>query len=264
MNGARPLPRISVVTQVLNGAATVERTIRSVLDQNYPDLEYVVADGGSTDGTVEIIRRFEGRLARWWSEPDRGPPHAINNAFATTTGGVMAWLGADDLYLPGTLDVVGEIFSRFTDVRWLTSCFPSFADAGGRFAKTIYRPGYHPERLRREEMPLIQSESTFWRRDLWEEAGGRFDESLPYACDFDLWLRFFERTDLVGVMRPLALAGIHPEQGHKRPEARIEWNLYRGARFRRPLVRVPFRRYRTRVVFFNAARFEWELGTTCV
>src|ERR1044071_7135932 len=109
-------PKISIVTTSFNQAEWLEQCMRSVLDQNYPELEYFVMDGGSTDGSVDIIRKYADRLTGWVSEPDRGHMHALNKGFARATGDVLAWLNSDDKYCPWAFNVVGRIFSVLPEV----------------------------------------------------------------------------------------------------------------------------------------------------
>lgn len=215
------LPRIAVVTASLNRANYLEEAMRSVLDQGYPNLEYAVVDGGSTDGSVDIIRRYEDRLTYWVSEKDNGHFHALNKGFARTSGEVMAFINSDDKYCPWAFDVVGEIFAKFPQVQWLTSLFPIIWDSRGRATRCKYTPGFSRQGfLRGEYLPRpnayapywIQQESTFWRRSLWDKAGARVDESLRIAGDFELWARFFEHADLYGVMTPLGGFRVHGDQ----------------------------------------------------
>lgn len=216
------LPRISVVTPTFNRRTFLEHTLRSVLDQGYPNLEYIVVDGGSTDGSVDLIRSHEQRLAAWISEPDAGQYDAINKGFARSTGEVMAWINSDDLYTPWTLSVVGEIFASLPDVQWITSSNKLVADdqgravnGGGRWPRTC-RDGF----LKGENLAAgpwystdwIQQESTFWRRSLWEKAGGYVDASMKLAADFELWLRMFQHADIHCVPTPLALYRNHRGQ----------------------------------------------------
>src|SRR5260370_28877982 len=109
-------PRISIITPSFNQAEFVERTILSVLEQNYPNLEYIVVDGGSTDGSVDVIRRYQSRIAYWVSEKDRGQAHAINKGLQRATGDIIGYLNSDDYYLEGALARVADCFSREPDV----------------------------------------------------------------------------------------------------------------------------------------------------
>jgi len=204
-------PRISVVTPCLNDVATIEETIRSVLDQGYADLEYVIVDGGSTDGTVDVIRRYEGRLASWSSEPDRGHADALNKGFARTTGEIMGWLNADDVLHRGALRLLADVFGAFPDVEWLTAQPSHLSPDGAAVA------AYPPRRWSRlgfltGEHRYIQQESTFWRRSLWQRSGGQLDESYRLACDFELWARLFHHAQLFSTWGVVGAFRFRPDQ----------------------------------------------------
>jgi glycosyltransferase involved in cell wall biosynthesis len=206
------LPSISLITPSFNKADFLGATLQSVLNQAYPALEYGIVDGGSTDGTLDIIETAKGRLAFFVSEPDDGMYDALAKGFARSTGEIMGYLGADDLHMPWTLALVGEIFAAFPDVQWITSCFPLVADGQGRIVRARYLP---PPSRRRffqgANLPgfswrahgWIQQESTFWRRSLWEKAQG-IDRTLKLAGDFDLWCRFMKLAEPLSVETPLA------------------------------------------------------------
>ena len=189
------LPKISIVTPNFNGARHLEQTILSVLGQNYPALEYIVIDGGSTDGSMEIIRKYESRLAFWCSEPDEGMYHAILKGFRRSSGEVMAWLNADDMYHPGALSLAGHLFSTFRHMEWLTGCQTWF-DVEGRTVRSCPPRPWTKYDFYRGDYRWIQQESTFWTRRLWDLAGARLDTGLKYAGDFELWLRFFAHAPL--------------------------------------------------------------------
>jgi glycosyltransferase involved in cell wall biosynthesis len=218
--GGASWPRLSIVTPSYNQGRFLEQTIRSVLDQGYPNLEYFVLDGGSTDGSAEIVRRYADRLAGWTSEPDGGQFDAINKGFARATGEIMAWLNADDLYCPWTFETVARIFTDAPEVQWLTSQTLLHYDEqgallrnirGARHARTWFYRGWTLEN-RRGFKGWIPQEATFWRRTLWEQAGGRVDPVLRYAGDFELWARFWQHADLATTETPLAGFRVHAAQ----------------------------------------------------
>jgi glycosyltransferase involved in cell wall biosynthesis len=210
------LPRISIVTPSYNQAAFLRKTLVSVVSQNYPRLEYIVIDGGSTDGSVEILREYSPHFTYWVSEPDRGQSHALNKGFARATGEIMTWLNSDDVLLPGALHSVGEIFARYPQIQWLTGQpanldehdrLRHFPLKTGRFRSFIRRGWYHGRGL-----GFIRQEGTFWRRGLWEQAGASLNEAKHYAMDDDLWRRFADHADLVTVDKALAAFRAHEAQ----------------------------------------------------
>ena len=202
-----PLPRITIVTPSYNQAAFLERTLTSVLDQGYPDLEYLVLDGGSTDGSVALIERYAGRLAWWRSGKDAGQAAAIREGFARATGDVLAWLNSDDWYEPGALLAVGEAFARggaeivHGDVR--------FVDSAGR--RLWDAPMVLDERILAYESEYPAQPALFWTLALYEKAGG-LDPSFRFAMDFDLLVRLL-RAGGRGrkLWRPLANFRLHAE-----------------------------------------------------
>jgi hypothetical protein len=221
-NGAESArPRISVITPSLNQGAFLEEAILSVLNQNYPNLEYIVVDGGSTDGSIEIIKRYAHRLTWWVSEPDDGHYNAINKGFARTTGEIMAWLNSDDKYLPWTLSTVADVLSTLPQVEWVTSLFHMFWDEQGRAVQCEAHPGFSRELILRggtllgsgwPSWAFIQQESTFWRRSLWTRVGSQIDTQWSLAGDFDLWMRFAREAEVYSVPLPLAGFRRHAQQ----------------------------------------------------
>ena len=180
------LPSISVVTPSYNQAPYIEDTIRSVLDQNYPHLDYLVMDGGSNDGTVDILRRYEGKL-RWVSEKDRGQSDAINKGFARTKGDILAWMNSDDIYAPGALHAAAECFAKNPDVDVVYGD-ASFIDANGkRVCPCAQIEPYNWKRLLYYSDFIVQP-AAFFRRSAFEAVGG-VDVDLHWTMDYDLWLR---------------------------------------------------------------------------
>lgn len=201
----------------------------SILSQNYPNIQYVVIDGGSADGSVDVIRKHENRLTYWVSEPDGGHFDALQKGFKNTTGEIMAWLNSDDKFTPWAFSIVAEIFSAFPEVEWLTSVFPLSWDKKGRavgcdpaegFSRRSFFKGTNLVGKGWYATWWIQQESTFWRRSLWERAGGYIDSTLKFGGDFELWTRFFRHADLYGVEAPLGGFRFHEDQmtAHHREE----------------------------------------------
>lgn len=192
-----PSPKISIVTPSYNHAAFLEETLQSVLQQGYPSLEYVVIDGGSSDGSVDIIRRHQAGLHYWVSERDSGHADALNKGFARTSGEIMAWINSDDKYLPWTFRVVAEIFRQFPQVEWIGG-FDAFWNDRGELTTARRHPRNVYDFLM-GNYGWIQQESTFWRRSLWERAGGYISRDYKLMVDGELWCRFFAHADLYSV-----------------------------------------------------------------
>ena len=186
MPDGRPWPKISIVTPNYNYGRFLEETIRSVLLQGYPNLEYIIIDGGSTDNSVEIIKKYEPWLAYWVSEPDRGQSDAINKGFKKATGDILGWINSDDLYLPGALRRVALMFAK-------TGCDilsgnTVYLENGCRSVKkrpTLFSVG---KMLRTYRSPAPQP-STFWLRECWDMYGP-LDVHLHYRMDWALFLCF--------------------------------------------------------------------------
>jgi glycosyltransferase involved in cell wall biosynthesis len=206
--------KISIVTPSFNQGRFLEDCLRSVLDQRSVNVEYFVMDGGSTDGSAEIIRGCADRLAGWRSRPDGGHMAAVQEGFERSTGEIMGWLNSDDMLAPWALRSVAEAFRRFPEVEWISSLYPMTMNEDGLVAGARRGEGYHAEAFYRgRNAPLnpwfyanmVQQESTFWRRSLWEKAGARVDVSLRVAGDFELWSRFFEHAELYSLAVPLGI-----------------------------------------------------------
>jgi GT2 family glycosyltransferase len=184
-NEVMTLPSISVVTPSYNQAHFLERTLRSVLDQGYTPLEYVVMDGGSNDRSIDIIQRYAERLKYWQSEPDGGLSHALKVGFTHTKGEIMAWLNSDDMLLPGTLDRVGRYFAKHPHVDVVYGHRILIQEQDQQIGRWVL-PQHDAEFNRCVD--YLPQETMFWRRSAFEKAGG-IDTSFRFAVDWDLILR---------------------------------------------------------------------------
>ena len=210
LDNTHGLPRITVVTPSFRSEKYIESTIASVLSQDYPDLDYIILDGAG-DSTADILRRYDDHLHYWRSAPDDGQYAAITEGFAMATGDILCWLNADDIFLPRALHVVGETFARFPRIEWLSSVKPGILDANGSLAHVGRIPGFNRDAFldgfylpgTNEHGFWIQQESTFFRRSLWERAGGRIPD-YPLAGDFALWCELYKHAELIGTEYPLA------------------------------------------------------------
>ena len=191
-------PKITVVTAVYNGEDYLDATIRSVLNQSYPNLEYIIVDDGSTDRTSEIIRKYEPHLSQWFHQPNRGLFGALNAGFARSSGEIMGWLNSSDLLQVNGLFTVGSIFRDLPQVEWITGR-PTKISSVGNTIDVLPVPHWSRTRFLAGANKYIQQESTFWRRRLWERAGGRLSTEFRAEGDFELWVRFFRHARLYPV-----------------------------------------------------------------
>ena len=218
----RAWPRISIVTPSYNQAPFLEETIRSVLLQNYPNLEFVVADGGSDDGSVEIIKKYDRWISRWSSGPDGGQASALNKAFPTTTGEILNWLNSDDLLLPGALFTIAELFSLDSNVDMISAARLLRSAKSG--VEQVCLPALDRWPMILAGFPLLPQETTFFKRRIWA-AIGSLDTTLNYTFDvifYSAALRESRRVVLseatVGVMQ------VHTSQKTLQANAESERN----------------------------------------
>jgi glycosyltransferase involved in cell wall biosynthesis len=231
-------PRFSIVTVCYNHAPFLEDCIRSVVEQGYPNLEYIVIDGGSTDGSVDIIRRYADRLAYWVSEPDQGQTDALIKGFSRATGEMEGWINSDDILMPGALKDVAEYFLIHPDAQVVTGDV-AVMNKEGRVVR-IQRQLPFIRFLWLNDHNYIGQSSTFWRRSLYERVGG-LDASFNLAMDGDLFGRFADVTRLYKVRNLWSSFRVYDQQktATLRPQG-LEENLRIRKRYyprERPVVR---------------------------
>jgi len=199
------LPLVSIITPSYNHARYIEATIHSVLTQDYPHIEYIVVDGGSTDGTVELIEGHD-KIAWWISEKDKGQTDAINKGFARATGSILAWLNSDDTYEPGAVAAAVKYLQEHPEVGMVYGDCNFINESGkviGRFnsAQTdlpLLRQGY----------VHIPQQTMFFRADLWKKVGP-LDPSFYFAMDYDLWTRIAALSEIKYVPQTWANFRLH-------------------------------------------------------
>lgn len=231
--GSVLMPHISIVMPSYNQGAFIEKAIRSVLQQDYPNLELIVMDGGSTDGSVEVIRRYADCLAHWQSGPDGGQSQAINAGMERASGDLVAWLNSDDFYLPGAFQIVAEKWQAGHPRQWLVGVTDFCGEAG----QVLYDWTPTPARNLGEALsqsPGVPQTSGFWDLALWREVGG-LDESLHYCMDEDLFMKFY-----IAGARPLAL----PEHLAVMVVQRASKTCAQQSRFSRDYARIVLRHRR--------------------
>lgn len=206
---------ISIITPTYNSECYLESCIKSVCEQK-TDIEHIVIDGGSTDKTIDILRKYERSYnLRWISELDNGMYDALSKGFKLAQGDILCWLNSDDRYMPWTTQIVEMVF-RNTQVQWCQG-IASYMNSDGlqymfrdnRFTaeRQYIRRGLHDG----QRLGCLQQESMFWRRDLYEKSGG-LNTSLKYAGDFHLWKSFSQYAEIFSVNAILACFRIHEEQ----------------------------------------------------
>ncbi|HLD93364.1 MAG TPA: glycosyltransferase family 2 protein [Anaerolineales bacterium] len=201
-------PGVSIVTPSFNQAPYLEAAMKSVLDQDYPNVEYLVIDGGSTDGSIDLIKRNADKLAYWVSERDRGQTDAINKGFAQATGKYLAWLNADDHLNHGAVGEAVDFLENHPDVGMVYGD-ASYIDSRGRVVGRFPAAQTDYAALRRGYVHIPQ-QAAFWRRDLWLRVAP-LDPSFTFAMDYDLWVRLAKISKLHYLPRPWAQFRLHQD-----------------------------------------------------
>ena len=217
------MPLVSIITPSYNQAAYLEQTMLSVLEQDYPRVEYIVADGASTDGSVEIIKKYAGRLTYWVSEKDNGQADAINKGFAHASGDIVAWLNSDDYYLPGAISAAVQVFDQNPDVVHVYGNMLAVDERGKTFNT------FNFEQLTLEDLlcfQIIGQPSVFIRRSAFEKAGG-LDPKFHFLLDHHLWIRIAQQGRILHVPQTWAAARYHAQAKNRAQAAEFGREAFR-------------------------------------
>jgi len=202
-------PLVSIVTPSYNQAWFLEATILSVLNQDYPRIEYIIIDGGSADESVEIIRKYQDRLAYWVSEPDRGQGHAINKGFARATGEIFAWLNSDDMYTANAVTTAVQWILAHPDVALVYGDCLIIDETGTTRGLVPWTEDFDLHRLVYSH-DFVPQPAAFFRADAFRAVGG-IDESLYNCLDYDLWIRLAQRYPVQRIPATLAAMRLYAE-----------------------------------------------------
>lgn len=214
-------PKISIVIPSYNQGKFIERTIRCILLQNYPNLELIVIDGNSADNSLELIKKYQEYFKCWKSEADSGMYDALDKGFALASGDVMGWSPTGDTYVSGALYQVGKAFLN-QKRKWVSSSFKIKCGEDlvenaryqvGTFTKESFFSGKHFIGGCDCAKYMIQQQSTFWSKEVWLESGAYMDKTLKGAGDFELWARFFYHNfELYQIHEPIGIFMTHEGQ----------------------------------------------------
>lgn len=216
-NGDSPYPRISIVVPSFNQGQFIDHTLKSIISQNYPDLELIVVDGGSSDESGDVIKKYTEHIKWWVSEPDNGQAHAINKGMSQASGDILAWLNSDDCLMPGALFRVAECFQKSPQKDVIYGHRVLIDESGMDVGKWVL-PAHR--KLILTYADYIPQETMFWRKSLWLQVGGKLDESFRFAMDWELIRRFIKaNADFELIPAFLGQFRLHNQQ---KSSARIE------------------------------------------
>ncbi len=201
-----PLPTISIITPSYNQGEFLEETILSVLGQRYPALQYIIIDGGSTDNSLEMIKKYERELYYWESTKDKGQSDAINKGFNRSTGDILMWLNSDDMLMPNVLHYIANLFNENNALFYFGNCI-RFSETDVKCLKSDVINAHSLYSLEQSDY-IIQS-STFWKREVYEEVG-ELNENLHYGLDWEWFLRVKKRgIQMVAIDKCISLYRVH-------------------------------------------------------